>query len=352
MALRLIEIIASEDRRDSVVESIRESWDNESQVWVAPLEGGHVSVRLVIDVEESEAVLDTVAEILGRDDGYRISIFPVAATLPRIAKPGELAGDDAKDEQDGKESARERVAEETEEEQQRRVSREELYAKATDDAALNLRYLVLCGLSAVVASIGLSRGIPAVVIGAMVIAPLLGPNVSLSLATTLGDLALARRAARSLALGLAVALVVSAVAGLILPVDPQVAEIADRTRVGMSDVVLALATGSACILTMASGNTTALVGVMVALSLLPPLSVFGLLLGAGVTRAAVNAGLLCLANLICLNLAGVLTFLVQGIQPHRWWERQAARKATAQAIVGWSVLLCILVAVIAFLPKK
>ena len=66
---------------------------------------------------------------------------------------------------------------------------------------------------------------------------------------------------------------------------------------------------------------------MVALSLLPPLTACGLFLGAGMFPEAGGASLLFLTNIICLNLAGVVTFLLQGIQPLSWWDKERAKHA-------------------------
>ena len=127
-------------------------------------------------------------------------------------------------------------------------------------------------LSTLVAAIGLVRGDIAVIIGAMVIAPLLGPNVALALAVTLGDGTLAVRALKTIAAGVATAAVVSVLMGVILPVDPSVPEIASRTDASFSDLALALAAGSAGALAFTTGIPTALIGVMVAVALLPPLA--------------------------------------------------------------------------------
>ena len=94
------------------------------------------------------------------------------------------------------------------------------------------------------------------------------------------------------------------------------------------------------------GVPTSLVGVMVALALLPPLTACGIFLGAADFARAGGAGLLFLANIICLNLAGVLTFLVQGIQPLTWWERKRAKAAALRGVLIWTGLLLALLGVL------
>jgi len=86
---------------------------------------------------------------------------------------------------------------------------------------------------------------------------------------------------------------------------------------------------------------------MVAVALLPPLTVFGLLLGSGHVSEAFGALLLFCVNIICINLAGVITFLSQGVSPRVWWQAEKARKAARLSVLLWSMssflLLLILV---------
>jgi len=134
--------------------------------------------------------------------------------------------------------------------------------------------------------------------------------------------------------------------GLLIAVDPSVSQIAGRTDVRVSDTAIALASGCAGALALTSNFANILVGVMVAVALLPPLVTFGLLLGAGHFLHALDALMLFLTNFICINLAGVVTFLLQGIRPLTWWEADRARKAAHRAIFLWVGLLAALVLVI------
>jgi uncharacterized hydrophobic protein (TIGR00341 family) len=207
-------------------------------------------------------------------------------------------------------------------------------------------------LSTVVAVIGLLRSNMTIEIGAMVRAPLLGPNMALSLATTLGDMHLARRALKASIAGILTAFLLSVGAALLFGLNAESPDIMSRTNVGLGDVGLALASGAAGAIAFTTGVSAALVGVMVAVALLPPLVCCGLLLGAGHETAALRALLLLLTNLICVNLAGVLTFMIQGIHPARWWEAARARRATRFAVGTWVVLLIALVGVILLSEKK
>jgi uncharacterized hydrophobic protein (TIGR00341 family) len=151
--------------------------------------------------------------------------------------------------------------------------------------------------------------------------------------------------------GIATAMMLSVLFGVLLEVNPASPEVASRTGVGVGDVAVALASGSAGALAFTTGVSTTLIGVMVAVALLPPLVTFGLLLGGGHPALAMGALSLFLMNLICVNLAGVTTFLVQGIRPASWWEKDRAGKATRIAIALWVALLAGLFGMILLLRK-
>lgn len=128
---------------------------------------------------------------------------------------------------------------------------------------------------------GLIRGNTAVVIGAMIIAPLLGPNVALALAATLGDLKLAAQARKANLFGIITPVILSAFVGFALKIDPMISdETSSRTVDSNADIVLALAAGCAVTLSFTLATMIALLGVLVAVALLPSLVTCGLLLVA------------------------------------------------------------------------
>lgn len=136
-------------------------------------------------------------------------------------------------------------------------------------------------LSTFVVTIGLIEDNVTVVVGAMVIAPLLGPNIAFAFAASLGDTRLMGKALRSALAGFGVALAIACLIGPIWPVNLESREVLARTDVGLDSVVLALVSGAAAVLSLTTGVSTALVGVMVAVVLLPPTAALGMLLGGG-----------------------------------------------------------------------
>ena len=333
MALRLIEMVLREKDGAEVRELLKEHTVLEHRQIRLP--DGEVLVRILLDAEKSEAVLDLLEKRYTGEEGNRIVILPVEATLPRNEPEPDTTPEQPPPEEKSPE----------------RIGREELYEDIKDAARCTRVYLVMGVLSTVVAAIGLYYNSVAIIIGAMVIAPLLGPNMALALGTTLGDLSLLRRALLTALAGIAMTMVLSVIIGLVLQVNPASPEVASRDGVAPGDILVALASGSAGALAFTTGVSATLIGVMVAVALLPPLVTFGLLLGGGHTDLSMGALSLFLVNLICVNLAGVITFLIQGIRPATWWEKDQALKATRIAIVLWVVLLAALVGMILLLRK-
>jgi uncharacterized hydrophobic protein (TIGR00341 family) len=226
------------------------------------------------------------------------------------------------------------------------VSREEVYSGIADTAQLNQAYIALVILASVVAAIGLSRDNTAAVIGAMVVAPLLGPNMALALGMVLGDGPLVRRSLVTNAVGVVVAFAAAALLGLLLDADPSTPELASRTHVAVSDLVLAFAAGCAGALSYTTGVPTYLTGVMVAVALLPPAVASGLLLSQGQPMGAAAALLLASSNATALTLAAMLTFSWRGMRPRNWWQQENARRSAQRGIAIFLLLFVVLAVLI------
>ncbi len=337
MALRLIEMVLTEENATEVRELLKEHKVLEHRQIQLP--DGEVLVRILLDAEQIEAVLDLLENRYTAEEGNRVVILAVEATLPRAQAAPEP------------EPAATPEQAPTVERSPERIGREELYEDIKDAARCSRVYLAMVVLSTIVAAIGLYYNSVAIIIGAMVIAPLLGPNMAMALATTLGDLPLLWRALKTSLAGIGTAMALSAILGVLLQVNPASPELASRNAVALGDIAVALASGAAGALAFTTGVSATLIGVMVAVALLPPLVTFGLLLGGGHMASATGALSLFLMNLICVNLAGVTTFLVQGIRPATWWEKDRAVKATRNALVLWAVLLAALIGLILLLRK-
>jgi len=319
--MRIIDVITDCGHTDTV-QGIAEQY--ELDAWVIPAQDEQRCItRLLVRLDKQQAVLDALQGALGKLDFFRILLIPLDGALPRPSKE-EI---------------------EVDKRRAKTLSREELYQEISNASEINNNFLFMVVLSTIVAAIGLLENNVAVIIGAMVIAPLLGPNIALSFATALGDRDLAWSALRSNLAGLGLALLISLVIGFFWPYPLDTPELISRTDVGLDGIVLALASGAAAVLSLASGYSMSLVGVMVAVALLPPTATLGLMLGAGQYQNALGAGLLLAVNVVCVNLSGKLVFLLKGIKPRTWLEKRKARQSMKTYVIFWLVVLVVLIIV-------
>ena len=329
MALRLLELTVPGEEAEKILELLGEA--TTIQTWTSAADNGERLIRILLDAEHVEAVSDALLGHFGPREGFRLLELPVEATVPSVEPPPESEAPAQGETKQGKAEPQ-------------RISREELYEDVAEASRLTPVYMTMVALSTVVAAVGLIRGDVAIIIGAMVIAPLLGPNVALSLACTLGDPALARQSLKAIFAGVAIAAALSLLLGAVLNVNPGVTAIAIRTHANIGDIILALAAGGAASLAFTGGVPAVVVGVMVAVALLPPLVVAGLLAGSGHGLPALGALTLLLTNVTCINLAAVATFLLQKVRPRTWWEADRAGRATRLAVATWILMLTVLLA--------
>jgi uncharacterized hydrophobic protein (TIGR00341 family) len=332
MPQRVIKIILPGEQGEKALELLK-GQDN-LVFWQEESSGANFVASALTDSGRSEPIMDLFEKRFSSVEGFKLILFPVAASIPRMDEPGE-------DESDPNLGGAK-----TEQKELSRISREELYSDIVDSTRLSNIFVLMTALSTFVVAIGLLKNNVAVVIGAMVIAPFLGPNVALALSTNLAEHKLGVNALKTLLSGVLIVLLLSAGMGYVFKTDPTIPEIAARTRASLSDIILALASGCAGVLAFTTGLSSAVIGVMVAVALLPPLTVCGLLVGTGQFAGAGGAFLLFITNIICINLAGVTTFLFQGVSPRTWWDADKAKKGTRKALALWSIILIVLAAVI------
>lgn len=194
-----------------------------------------------------------------------------------------------------------------------------VYANVYETAEFtSLSYWLEIVFSAGIAALGLVINSPAVIIGAMLISPLMGPIMALGLALAASDLYLAIKALGKLVASLALAIGLSAFIVWLLPFHSITAEIVARTNPNLLDLGIALFSGLAgsvavCRTAGGSGVTT-LPGVAIAVALMPPLCTVGFGLGSGANmRIMGGAGLLFLTNLVAIVASAFAVFLLVGM---------------------------------------
>ena len=315
--MKYVEVVADAGSVDTVL-AISEKYEVRDFRLGVVGDDGMQQVRLLVSDDKIQPVLDSLQGVLGAQQSARILVLPVEIALPKQSK------------------------EERREEASAIAIRESLYKNVEKNSHLDMNFVVLVILSTIVVAIGLVENNVAVVIGAMVIAPLLGPNLAFGFGTALGDIYLMRKSALTTSVGIALAIVLSAVIGVVWPIELLSSELTSRTDVGLGSVALALASGAAAALSLTSGLSSVLVGVMVAVALLPPAATLGIMLGHGETNLAIGAGLLLAINVVCVNLASNIVFFIKDIGPRTWWEKEKAKRAMSIYILVWLISVIIL----------
>jgi uncharacterized hydrophobic protein (TIGR00271 family) len=171
--------------------------------------------------------------------------------------------------------------------------------------------------SAGIATFGLVESSPAVIIGAMLISPLMGPIMATGLALAAGDLYRGIKAVATLAASIAASIAFSGFLVWLMPFHSATSEIISRTNPNLLDLGIALFSGlagSVVVCRAGSDGATALPGVAIAVALMPPLCVMGFGLGSGVDLMIMGgAGLLFLTNLVAIVSSAFLVFLLVGM---------------------------------------
>lgn len=205
-----------------------------------------------------------------------------------------------------------------------RERRREVVDQLTRDSSPGLDYFILVTLSCIIATLGLLENSAAVIIGAMLVAPLMSPILGVSLASVTGRRSLFEKASVALLEGALAAIGLSIVVGWMgrgLPLTTLgtlPAEVMARTRPTPFDLVIALAGGAAASYALAQpAVSAALPGVAIATALMPPLCAIGIGVAFGRWDVAGGALLLFLTNLTAIALAGIAVFAALGFRPQR-----------------------------------
>ncbi|OFV90805.1 MAG: hypothetical protein A3G76_03135 [Acidobacteria bacterium RIFCSPLOWO2_12_FULL_65_11] len=248
--------------------------------------------------------------------------------------------------------------------------------EACDSTSLN--YWLELLLSAGIATFGLVLNSPAVVIGAMLISPLMGPILALGLALMIADVYLGLRAAFIILVSVVAAVALSAGIAWLLPYHAATTEILARTQPNLLDLGVALFSGLAGSILVCrgggAGNISALPGVAIAVALMPPLCAAGFGLGGGPSMSIVSgATLLFVTNLAAITATAFLTFFLvrmdaadvrqrydQLVREHAWSDPLylgLMRTIVAKPIgeVGqlrWRVLMLVSLLALLFVPLR
>lgn len=197
-----------------------------------------------------------------------------------------------------------------------RDGRLDLFDHLRQGSNASVDFITLMALSTAIASLGLIQNSGAVVIGAMLVAPLMTPMIGAGLGLVQGNLVLVQTASRAILLGFLLALGVGFFFGLWSPLMPALTpEIVARCHPNLLDLWIALFSGVAAAYALARpGLVAALPGVAIAAALVPPIATVGICLAVGQLSSAAGAALLFATNLVAIIIASAGTLYLMGIR--------------------------------------
>lgn len=219
------------------------------------------------------------------------------------------------------------------------VDHDHVLRQISDEAGWSGRYAFLIVISAAISLLGLLMPSVAVLIGAMLLSPLMMPIIGLGFAIATLDFREMRLAATALVLGSIVAVLLSVVLVTISPVQTVTSEIANRTQPTLFDLLVALLSAIAGGYALIRGRGGTVVGVAIAIALMPPLVVVGF--GIATWNATIFSGalLLFMTNAVTIALTAALIARVYGFGRH-----------LSPSHTGWQLILFVLALGILSIP--
>ncbi|MFD1606507.1 TIGR00341 family protein [Oceanobacillus luteolus] len=323
MSLQLLEIYAPKNFVN--IEEIKENFSVISY-WNFEEEKEKHLTRILLETNDVEPMLDYLESLPASEDDYQVMLLSVQTYLPR-----------------------KKEKEEDKKKKLQRASRHELYTTVQGASRISVSYIWFIIFSAIVAAVGIIKSSPAIVIGAMLIAPLIGPVTAISFASVLGDYKLIRQSIITSLVGIGIPLVIAAIFSFFF--DPPIYsdEFLSRTDIHIIDFIAAIVSGAAGALSFVKRNTGALVGVMVSVALIPPTVVFGMILGTGNWTKALVPFILLMVNVCSILLSAVIVFWLSGIKPNNWQDIQRANISRKLSLIFILTITVILVTAILFI---
>ena len=226
-------------------------------------------------------------------------------------------------------------------------TRTNAYTRIRRNARPDLDFFMLISLATIIAALGLLINSPAVVIGAMLVAPLMSPIVGVGLAMVLGDARFLRLSVGTVLKGMLLSIGVGILAGLVFWGRPPTAEMMARTQPSIVDLAIAWFSGLAAAYALCRSDAAgALPGVAIAAALVPPLASSGLYFAKLDFGNAFGAFLLFATNFVSISLATALMFLILGFRPPR--DQKNRRSVQTRSVRVALLSLAIVMGLIAF----
>lgn len=196
------------------------------------------------------------------------------------------------------------------------IKPEEVMTRVIEDGRMTSRYSFMVTMSCAIAILGLLLSSPAVIIGAMLISPLMGPIMSLGFSLCIIDLRQMKKALEAIGIGFLLSLAISGLIVAISPLTDPTPEIMARTQPNLFDLLVAIFSGLAGGYATIKQKGETIVGVAIATALMPPLAVVGYGMATGSWTIAQGAFFLFMTNLLAISLSVTLMAKWYGFGAH------------------------------------
>ena len=221
-----------------------------------------------------------------------------------------------------------------------RQDRLSLFEQLAHKSSSSVDFVTLIILSSLIASLGLLLNSPAIIIGAMLVAPLMTPMIGAGLGLVQGNVLLVKNALVTIGNGFLMALLLGVFVGILVPGNHLSSEILSRTSPNVLDLMVALLSGiAAAYSTARPGLLGALPGVAIATALVPPLASAGICLSRSEPLLGIGSASLFGINLVAIILASAITLYLLGLRPvellkpHRLWAQRSFQVLLILALV-------------------
>ena len=320
--MRLVQVTIPAGKREAVLELL----DEESIDYVVTDETSGREYTAVVYFPLPTNAVEPILESL-RKTGLEREAYTVVLSAETVVSEKFEALEEEYDEREDSEE---------------RIARQELEARAKELAPSLPTYLLMTVVSAVIATAGLLLDSPATVVGSMVIAPLIGPAMSAAVGSVIDDTEMFRRGVVLQVLGVILSVAAATAftifvqtTNLVPPgMDPLVlSEVEERLSPNFLSLAVAIGAGVAGAISLTAGVSAALVGVMIAVALIPPAATVGIGIAYSEPALALGSAVLVSVNILSINLSALVMLWYSGYRPENFFQRDEARTATLQRVV-------------------
>lgn len=309
--------------------------------WKIENQEGRVKYSMVLEEKDTEMIVDSISKILHftedvdtvKDVDNIMILSAVEGFLPKI-----------KSIEEGIEKSRKNSKSVD------RISTEEMYEDIQNGTRITQNFTLNVILATIVCAVGIIKNSTSILLAASSIAPFLGSILAFSFSLPIGDKWLNRKALKTFFFGMLLSVSIGCIIGFCWSYLPGTYEIAMDTnifqemQVNQYTFILALASGASASLAITAGTPTMMAGFMVAVSLLPNMTIAGITLGDGLYGIFLNSILLLFINLMCIIFSSQIIFLFKKIKPKTKEAEEVFKTNSIAVVIFYSVVLAILVA--------